>query len=91
MRKLSWVEGPPIVLQNLVVDGHEKVFPYEAGQLRGRITHTENAGDLGYYYYPRPYYVKRSLYIGNVLYTISDKKVMMHNLETLDEINHIEL
>ena len=59
--------------------------------LRGRITHTENASDLGYYYYQHPYYVKRSLYIDNVLYTISDKKVMMHNLETLDEINQIEL
>jgi len=59
--------------------------------LRGRITHTEDAGDLGYYYYPHPYYVKRSLYIDNVLYTISDKKVMMHNLETLEEINQIEL
>ena len=59
--------------------------------LRGRITHAENASDLGYYYYSNPYYVKRSLYIDNVLYTISDKKVMMHNLETLDEINQIEL
>lgn len=58
--------------------------------LRGRITHT-NASDLGYYYYPHPYYVKRTLYIDNVLYTISDKKVMMHDLETLDEINQIEL
>lgn len=59
--------------------------------LRGRITHLENASDLGYRWYPDPYHVKRSLYIDNVLYTISDKKVMMHNLETLDEINQIEL
>jgi inhibitor of cysteine peptidase len=59
--------------------------------LRGQITHIENATDLGYYYYLHPYYVKRSLYIDDVLYTISDKKVMMHNLETLDEINQIEL
>jgi inhibitor of cysteine peptidase len=60
--------------------------------LRGQITHIENASDLGYYYYyPHPYHVKRTLYIDNVLYTISDKKVMMHNLETLDEINQIEL
>ncbi len=54
--------------------------------LRGRITHD----DLGYYYYWGPYYVKRALYIDNVLYTISDKKVMMHNLETLVEIKQIE-
>jgi len=62
--------------------------------LRGRIAHTEIPS---YFYYINvyppyaPYYVKRALYIDNVLYTISDKKVMMHNLETLDEINQIEL
>jgi len=60
--------------------------------LRGQITHAENASDLGYYYPGYPlYYVKRALYIDNVLYTISEKKVMMHNLETLDKINQIEL
>jgi len=62
--------------------------------LRGRIAHTEIPS---YFYYINiyppyaPYYVKRALYIDNVLYTISDKKVMMHNLETLEEINQIEL
>jgi uncharacterized secreted protein with C-terminal beta-propeller domain len=68
-----------------------KVTIQEGIALRGQITHTENTTDLGYYYYPQPYYVKRSLYIDNILYTISDKKVMMHNLETLEEINQIEL
>jgi len=56
--------------------------------LRGQITHAENAGDLDYY--QSACHVKRALYMGDVLYTISDKKVMMHNLETLDEINQIE-
>jgi inhibitor of cysteine peptidase len=55
--------------------------------LKGRITHLESATDP----WAINYWVKRSLYIDNVLYTISDKKVMMHNLETLDEINQIEL
>jgi len=66
---------------------------HEGIVLRGRITHIENASDLDYYYYyyPHPHYVKRALYIDNVLYTISDKKVMMHNLETLYEMNQIEL
>jgi len=61
--------------------------------LRGQITHTENVSDVSYYswVYSNPYHVKRALYIDNVLYTISDKKVMMHNLETLDEINQVEL
>jgi len=68
-----------------------KVTIQEGIAFRGQITHMENTSDLGYYYYPQPYYVKRSFYIDNVLYTISDKKVMMHNLETLEEINQIEL
>jgi len=61
--------------------------------LKGRITHLENDIELmksGYYFFS-PYSVKRSLYIGNVLYTISDKKVKMNNLENLDEINEVEL
>jgi inhibitor of cysteine peptidase len=68
-----------------------KVTIQEGIALRGQITHMENTTDLGYYYYPQPYYVKRSLYIDNALYTISDKKVMIHNLETLKEIKQIEL
>jgi len=55
--------------------------------LKGGITHLENGIDL----WASNFWVKRSLYIDNVVYTISDKKVMMHNLETLDEINKIEL
>ncbi len=60
---------------------------------KGRITNIEDDGDLkksGYYFYSS-YSVKRSLYIDNVLYTISDKKIKMNNLEDLTEINEIEL
>jgi len=35
--------------------------------------------------------ISRSLYIGDVLYTISDKMVKMNNLEDLSEINSVEL
>lgn len=61
--------------------------------LRGRVTHLDNASDLLFsgYYYASPYSVKRSLYIEQVLYTISDKKVKANHLETLDEITVIEL
>ena len=45
--------------------------------LRGKITHSEE--------------VKRSLYIDNVLYTISSKKIKMNSLEDLAKINEIEL
>lgn len=33
---------------------------------------------------------KKALYIGNVFYTISDKKIEVNNLENLDEINEVE-
>lgn len=61
--------------------------------LKGRITHLQNASELtkSDYYLPSPYYIKRSLYIDNVLYTFSDKKIKMNSLEDLAEINEIEL
>ena len=61
--------------------------------LRGGITHLENDTELmksGYYFFS-PYSVKRSLYIENVLYTISDEKIKMNSLETLDLINEVQL
>ncbi len=60
---------------------------------RGGITHLENEDELmkSGYYFLSPYSVKRSLYIENVLYTISDKKIKMNNLENLVEINEVEL
>jgi len=62
-------------------------------QLRGKITHVENVTDpeQDYYYYYSPFAVERSLYIDNVLYTISDAKIMMNNLESLDYIGEVEL
>ena len=61
--------------------------------LKGRITHLENDTELtkSGYYFSSPYSVKRSLYVDNVLYTISDKKIKMNNLENLDEINEVKL
>ncbi len=53
---------------------------------RGGITHLEN-NDLT----KTEYYVKRSLYIDDVLYTVSDKKIKMNSLEDLSEINEVEL
>jgi len=66
----------------------------EAGfMLRGRVTHLDNTADLmksGFYFYS-PYSVKRALYIDDVLYTVSDKRVKMNSLEDLKEIGIIEL
>jgi hypothetical protein len=53
----------------------------------------ENDNDLikSGYYFSSPYTVKRALYVDNVLYTFSDKKIKMNNLQNLDEINQVEL
>jgi uncharacterized secreted protein with C-terminal beta-propeller domain len=63
-------------------------------KLKGKITHLENDSDLvksGYYYYSSPYDIKRSLYMDNVLYTLSDKTIKMNNLDNMNEINKIQL
>lgn len=59
--------------------------------LRGRITHStdEDAKKSGFYYGGAT--VTRSLYIGNVLYTISNKMIKMNALDTLQEINKVDL
>ena len=69
--------------------------------LKGRITHFDNgyvsAWDDYYFdrawngYHSYDYSVKRSLYIDNVLYTISGKLVKINDLEDLSEIGEIEL
>jgi uncharacterized secreted protein with C-terminal beta-propeller domain len=61
--------------------------------LRGKITHKDNEtveSGFRYYYYDK-YSVKRSLYMDDILYTISDGKVKANNLETVEEISKVEL
>jgi len=61
--------------------------------LRGKITHVEGDPNLARSHYPSlwAYQVKRCLYIDDVLYTVSEKKVKMNSLENLEEISQIEL
>ncbi len=63
--------------------------------LKGGITHYDNDDEVwsGYSYYSSSddYSVKRSLYIDNVLYTVSSGMVKMNDLEDLREINEVEL
>ena len=56
--------------------------------LRGNVTHLENGVSEGE---SSGCWVNRTLYIDNVLYTISNKKIKMNDLETLQEINEVEL
>ncbi|RLI64521.1 MAG: hypothetical protein DRO67_04020 [Candidatus Asgardarchaeum californiense] len=67
-------------------------------ELKGKITHeseeeNENEEDdyYSYYRYDYRYSIKRSLYIDDVLYTISDNMVKMNSLEDLSEINSLNL
>jgi inhibitor of cysteine peptidase len=55
--------------------------------LRGNITHEEYGG----VFWDSNYWVNRALYIENVLYTVSDKKIKMNSLEDLTEIKEIQL
>jgi len=83
----DWAYGEPVWQGAYVFD----ISP-EGLVLRGRITHMEDADimKLGYYF-GYDYQVQRSLYIDNVLYTISSMKVKMNSLDTLAEINKVEL
>jgi len=55
--------------------------------LRGKVTHGEDGAGVP----ESSYWVKRALYIENVLYTVSDKKIKMNSLEDLTEIKEIQL
>jgi uncharacterized secreted protein with C-terminal beta-propeller domain len=61
--------------------------------LKGRVSHVDGEDAYvksGYYFYS-PHDVKRSLYMDDVLYTISGSKVKMNSLDDLEEINEVEL
>ena len=55
--------------------------------LKGRITHLKNGISI----YEESYWVKRSLYIEDVLYTVSNRKVKLNMLDDLSPILEIEL
>jgi inhibitor of cysteine peptidase len=87
--ELVWAYGEPVWQGAYVFN----VSLDQGIQIKGGITHIDGSTDLeeGYYYYYSPLSVERSLYIDDVLYTISDAKIMMNNLENLDYINEVEL
>ncbi|MFH1236909.1 MAG: beta-propeller domain-containing protein [Candidatus Aenigmatarchaeota archaeon] len=61
-------------------------------QLKGRITHYDSDDTFkkaGYYYFGDDYSVKRSLYIDNILYTISGMKIKLNSLDDVSEIKQL--
>ena len=62
-------------------------------ELKGRVTHADSEQFIksGWYYRESATSVKRSLYMDDVLYTISESKIKMNKLRGLMEINEVEL
>ncbi|MDD1666398.1 MAG: beta-propeller domain-containing protein, partial [Methanomicrobiales archaeon] len=65
------------------------VSPDKGFTLRGRVTHS-NEDTSGYYWGSRDA-VKRSLYIGNVLYTLSSDTLIATDLGTMNPIREVPL
>jgi len=59
-------------------------------ELKGIVEHEKKSGENQKYYY-RGNYVRRSLYIDNTLYTVSNSLVKINDLNDLKEINEVEL
>ena len=88
--KINESEAPPYIYGKTTWQG-AYVFTIsltleEKIVLKGTITHAEN-GDV----HDTPCHIKRTLYIGEVLYTISNSKIKMNSLLDLTEINEIDL
>jgi len=63
----------------------------EGFELKGRITHVTDDEDLKDYWYDAESYVKRSLYIENNIYTVSEKTVKINNMDTMAEVKKVDL
>jgi len=92
----KYPEGvPPYVYGEYVFQGAYvfKISPEEGVILRGRITHLEDTEDLekSGYYFSSKYQVERSLFIGDVLYTVSKGKIKANSLTDLLEISEARL
>ena len=65
--------------------------PEEGFELKGKISHY-NGNEEQQYYWGSPYAVTRSLYMDDVLYTISSRKIEANDLNDIDkEIKDIKL
>lgn len=91
----SFSEAPQISAQQPEYWQGAYVFSIDLNSgitLKGKITHA-NETNPKEYYYDYLSQIRRSLYLDNVLYTISQKMIMMNALDTdaLSEINSVAL
>jgi len=69
------------------------VSPESGISVRGRVTHLDGRDDLlkSGYWFESAYEVRRSLYIEDVLYTISGRMIKMNSLEDLSELGKVDI
>jgi uncharacterized secreted protein with C-terminal beta-propeller domain len=70
-----------------------KITPQDGIKMVGRVTHLTDDTDLlrsGEFFASR-YAIKRALFIGDILYTISDGKVLLNDIQSLRELAGITL
>ena len=61
-------------------------------EVKGKITHNEGDEKQDWYWYGSPNAVRRSLFMDDVLYTVSDKKIKANDLNNIStEIKEIDL
>jgi len=66
------------------------VTPESGFKLKGKVSHFDDFEEQ-YYYWGSPGAVRRSLFMDDVLYTLSAKKIVMNDLKNMSEINSIDL
>ncbi len=67
------------------------VNPENGFTLRGKVSHGQEDEGSEYYYGGSATAVRRSLFMDDFLYTISQKKIKVNDLDTVNEIKEIEL
>jgi len=69
------------------------VSPESGISVRGRVTHLDERDDLlkSGYWFESAYEVRRSLYIEDVLYTISGRMIKMNSLLDLSELGKVDI
>jgi uncharacterized secreted protein with C-terminal beta-propeller domain len=87
----AWASGETIWQGAYVLN----INPEDGINVKGKITHNEEGlkpeGEYGYQYFPYQNQIKRSLYMDNVLYTLSQAKIKANDLDNLEEVNELAL